>query len=161
MQGPPRTSPDELSLFADAGSPDLRKSEAAFVSDDEDAGDRVALFMRLLDTLAALDDCSSAGDDPGGADDLAYHISFGAGDRRPRSASIWHLTTRRREDELLVIVDRPRTDPCGVELRFENETQSLAFRIDGMVVDRVSLMDPERRIETHATRNGILEVVLA
>lgn len=127
------------------------------MSDDDD--ERMDLFLRLLDTLAEMNekrpgDEQSPGDDGG----IEYDIRLQPTEL-PR-LSAWLVTTRRRDDGLLVVADVPRVEPGAVDVDVDSDAGILQYRVDDETVERVALPDPDVAVAGRASRNSILELRL-
>ncbi|MFA9424875.1 Hsp20/alpha crystallin family protein [Natronorubrum sp. A-ect3] len=75
--------------------------------------------------------------------------------RRRSSASNAHLTTRRHDDELLVIADVAGTEPDDVTVGFDDT--KLVVAVSGRELERIEVPWRERTAEATVT-NGVLTV---
>lgn len=83
------------------------------------------------------------------------------GDRRTRyrrSTTDYHVTTRTREDELIVTADLGEVDPEDVTVGFDDD--AVVIGVEGRQIDRVRL-PWTRTTADAAVRNGILTVTVS
>jgi len=123
---------------------------------DDDRDDRLALFVRLLDTLARIEERQTRRRDrDDGAGQFGYDIVMGDSDSRP-SGTDWLVTERSLDHGHLVVADVPRIDTRTVDVTVEDGI--LYFRVDAETVERVALPDRDTDVVHRGDTNGILEV---
>ncbi|WP_049926879.1 Hsp20/alpha crystallin family protein [Halopiger goleimassiliensis] len=141
-------------------------------------------LSNLLSALEALEEGAFSGQRRSGRTSIDYDVSVGMGEdildgsrfegnpfsehersRRDRSrttrtratdsATDHRLTTRREDDELLVIADVPGADPDEVTVGFDDA--SLVVGVSGRELERIDVPWPERTAEA-VFKNGVLTV---